>query len=300
MARPALPMGVTPSRSHGTSAIAIVLPLFVALTLLIMGCDSMSPETDPPPSPPGEPKPPGTQPQPPTEVDRPGTFLDPPQAATVRGSIDLPLSAQSSTLTVHSFAGSAQVSERGEFTGLDVLDHGAGQLLFLTNENETTIGVAYVPRADGRSITVTSESLALGLIKLSPVLWVLPREQEQAVLREARSHSLFARLVNNVQMALKDAPDRALDYAKYPVIFEDAIEIGIESLSTAPAGSNSMLGMAAQNPGTSATIGAEGRPHLADSNDKRITLINPKHVFYGVHIEPLVAEDPIDGSPLDH
>lgn len=291
MARLAFPWAPPRLRSHGRSVIAMgTIPLFVALVLT--GCDSMIPGSD-------RHSPRGGSEPPPTETDGPATFLEPPQVATVSGSIDLPLPASSSTLTAHSLAGSAQVSERGEFTDLDILDQGAGQLLFLTDENEAVIGVAYVPSTDSGSITVTSESIALGLIKLSPVLWLLSGEREKAVLREAGSHSLFAQLVNNVEAALRDAPDRALDYVRYPAIFEDAMRIAFESLSRVPAGTSSMLRMAAQSSGPSTTIGVEDTPHLADSDGKRITLINPKQVFYGVHIEPLVTEDPIGGGPLE-
>ena len=289
--------GETVSRTTPLLQVALLL---VAITL--GGCDNMILRSDRHSSPGGS-EPPKTGPpstEPPTETDGPATFLDPPQVATVSGSIDLPLTVPLSTLTVQSLASSTPVSDRGEFTELNIIDEGASQLIFLTDENEVAIGVAYVPStADGGELTITSESLALGLIKLSPVIWFLTEEREQAVLREAKSNSLFKRLVNNIETVLRDAPEFALDYDAHPAIYVDAMQIGVESLSNVAGRSNSTIRVAAQSSTTSTEGGVEQVPHVADADGKGIKLINPTQIFYGVQVVPLVEEDPIEGGLLE-
>ena len=241
----------------------------------------------------------------PPEPDKPTALLSVPRISTVAGNLDVPISLPLSTLRIESIVNSADVNESGGFTDLEIVREGGSQLLFVTNQNDTAIGVSYVSSSNhGASFTITSASLALGLIKLNPYLWYLTQDDEQAIMDDATRHPLFDVLVSRIDAALRDGPALALDYDTNRDIYTDAMRIGLETVASASfTSSGSKSASDARWASLASSFGSEkigdtNRPHLANAHGRQITTINPGFVFFGVGVEHYLEEDLFVGGRL--
>ncbi len=215
-----------------------------------------------------------------------GAPLPPPQTKLISGTINLPADSliDPEELTVRAITGNTSVNNIGVFANLEAVNEGLGQVVFVENADGNAIAVAYISADDiaGGNITIGYEEMALGLIKLNPYLMVLSPEQESLVLDKARDHADFFGLVTDIENALTNSPDNALDYESYPYIYQKAVSIGIEVIAGYSGSTQSITSSAYTN--LAAAVGSDYDPHIEDPSGPDITLVNPKQTFYGVDL----------------
>ncbi len=173
-----------------------------------------------------------------------GAKLSAPQTKNIGGAVDLPVHSPivPEEITVQTITGSSSLNASSGFTALESINEGLGQIVFVKNASGDAIAVAYLSADDITSgnFTIGSEKMALGLIKLNPYLMVLSADQEELVLDQARNHTDFPSLVADIENALINSPDNALDYETYPYIYQKAVRIGIEVIASYSGSSLSM------------------------------------------------------------
>lgn len=212
--------------------------------------------------------------------------IPPPQTKLISGAINLPEGSPLSPdeLTIRAITGYTDVNNNGAFTNLEAVNEGLGQLVFVENASGVAVAVAYISADDiaGGNITIGYEEMALGLIKLNPYLMVLSPEQEELVLGQSRNHADFSGLVTDIENALTNSPNNALDYETYPYIYQKAVSIGIEVIASYSGSTQSITSASYTN--LAAVVGADHDPHIDDPSGPNITLVNPKQTFYGVDL----------------
>ncbi|MFQ6609033.1 MAG: hypothetical protein ACE5EE_10960, partial [Fidelibacterota bacterium] len=207
--------------------------------------------------------------------------VEPPDISSINGSVILPEGGllDPKQLTVCTIAGSTSVDAAGGFSGLAAINEGLSQIVCVENGAGNAIAVAYLSADDvaAGNFTIGPETIALGLIRLNPFLMVLSKEQEDLVMGQVRCHPEFASLVADIENALIAASYQPLDYDTYPYIYQKAVRIGIEVFTAISGTAQFMDAMPA-------AVGLDKDPHIDDPPGPEITLVNPKHLFYGVHI----------------
>lgn len=160
---------------------------------------------------------------------------------------------------------------------------GIGQNLLLKDSSGNVVATAYVTAEaiESGNISIDSESLALGLIRLTPGFIFLPYDTEIVLLEECKNHSDFSQLKNYINNALNDSLENALDVETYPYIYFLTSEIAIDVIETYITTAYSSRSRAVSLP----VIGEERRPYIADPTDYDFSVVNPKTCFYGMELD---------------
>jgi len=162
--------------------------------------------------------------------------LEKPNTNNVYGEIILPDQSpiDLSSLKVQSFLTNVNVSSSGYFNDLQVIDEGGGQIVFVLDSSNNPIMVAYISTesvANG-TLNIGTREMALGLIAFNPYLMILSQDQRANILEQADWHAEFDGLVSNIEVALIQSPENALDYETYPHVYQTAMAIGLEILES--------------------------------------------------------------------
>ena len=212
--------------------------------------------------------------------------LEPEDTKSVYGTVSLPAQSpvDQSSLKVQSILSNVNVGSTGNFYNLPMIDEGGGQIVFVLDSSDNPIMVAYI---SGQSVTngtvsIGAKEMALGLIAFNPYLMILSKDQRADILEQVEWHTDFNGLVSNIEAALIQSPENALDYETYPYVYQTAMAIGLEILEsygdnlTASHGSYGIL----------SSVGQDDDPHIDDPTGSDVTFVNPKMVFYGIQIDP--------------
>ena len=205
-------------------------------------------------------------------------------------------------LTIGTIAGRASLDSSGNFSGLNVVNVGSGQIAYIENASDTLITVVYIPpeQIENGQLSLGSTQMALALIKMNPYVAILSPENQKQVLAAAENHSDFASLVSSIENALINAPELMSDYDSYPYIYNTAALIAVETMQSFSSSSASLQGAYATFMGNSSgeessllssmeVSAHEGGLDIVDAPGSLVTIVNPKFTFYGVQ-----ANDEID------
>ena len=227
----------------------------------------------------------------PEPTGTPTALLPTPEIADLQGSIETPIGLPLETLVVETIANTASIDESGEFS-LDAVRNGGNQLVILSDENDNTIGLSYLPLGSSK-ITITNESLALGLIRMYPQIWPLSLDDEAAVMEEAKRHQLFGTLKEYIAAALQDTPSLTLDPDANPEVLGNAMLIAFDAIE-AVKGSENRASVAVDDE----PVGNPYAPHLKNAEGRQITVVNPDFLFYGIEVDYSLDEDLFAGGPV--
>lgn len=213
--------------------------------------------------------------------------LDAPITKYVQGVMSLPAGSPLavSSLSIVSVLSESPVSNTNAFS-LNVINQQQGQIVFVKDQNGDVIMPAYMPSAAvlNNNAQINSTQAALGMILLNPYLMVLPKDNREQIIQDARQNVLFPQLVSEIEAALIQEPHNVMNYSVFPQIFKDSLTIGINVLKS--YGVNILQSPSAKKQSimSAAIVGNNSDPHLEDVSGPDINFINPKMIFYGVEI----------------
>lgn len=171
-----------------------------------------------------------------------------------------------------------EATPSGDTVAITVGDSVGGQMLALEDSAGKPIAISYVTSTElqNGSASLDMESIADAVILTNPVVMLVARESRETLLEQARLHSLYQDLVDQIQYALQVEPENLLDYAVFPGVFDTAMQILIEVMVQAREDSINQLAATAD----------DSNPHIRDGAGNQIVFVNPTMVFYGVSVEP--------------
>jgi len=167
-----------------------------------------------------------------------------------------------------------------------VADADKGQILFVANADGTPLLVAYLTASDvgAGSASVTTDSVARGLIMMNPLLLGFKEADRLAILAYAETDPLYDALKTEIDNALAANARDLLDEGAFPKIFEYAVTLVIHAIQGASPDAG-LRTFGARTPlAPLPTVGVESSPYLSDVPGDAILAVDPTMLFYGIDI----------------
>ncbi|HEX9917282.1 MAG TPA: DUF5050 domain-containing protein [candidate division Zixibacteria bacterium] len=228
-----------------------------------------------------------------------------PGEITVTGKVDLPSGAsiEPESLVVLSPVNSDAIGSDSSFSA-NLPPNTAIGVMCITDKNDDPLLLGYIftsgfnptfPKVksayktniisnSGEAVTINSQTTALSLIMLSPLLIGSSPEQRNEFAQRAVDHQDFPSLVSDIDNMIVNNPENYLtDSTKSPQIFQKAASISLDVLRSFEQESL----MKAQK-----TLRAN--PSIEDAAGTKVNFINPYYIFYGTGIYDYSTSDEID------